>query len=146
MAHIWNEIPVLVTFESNWEKAKALLEQVINNHAPRIEKDDKVYDRKSAHRFVITYDNVAPTVYSRVASSGVLLTMRYLIAPRQRRNSEQKIWEAVLHAFQPHVDIDFAYETVREFRHWREGRPAVARQEQELSSAPIDDHREIERD
>ncbi len=137
LAHIWNEIPVLVTFESNWEKAKSLLEQVLKEHAPRIEKDGKEYSRKSDNRFVLSYDNIAPTVYTKVAGSGVLLTMRYLIAPRQRRNSEQKIWEAVLKAFAQHLDIDFAYETYREFRHWREGKPTLATQGDESAKRPV---------
>ncbi|NEP19288.1 MAG: mechanosensitive ion channel, partial [Leptolyngbya sp. SIO4C1] len=31
--YLWNEIPVLITFESDWEKAKALLLEVANEHA-----------------------------------------------------------------------------------------------------------------
>jgi small-conductance mechanosensitive channel len=138
LASIWNEIPVLITFESNWEKAKSLLQGLLKEHAPAIEKEDEAYGRKAANRFVISYDNVAPTVYSKVAGSGVLLTMRYLVAPRQRRNSEQRIWEAVLREFQNHADIDYAYETYREFRHWREGKPVTARQEKE--SAVTSEH------
>lgn len=137
LAHIWNEIPVLITFESNWEKAKAVLEQTLNEHAPQVEKGGSAYSRKSTNRFVITYDNTAPTVYTNVASSGVLLTMRYLIAPKQRRNSEQMIWEAVLRAFGQEPDIDFAYDTYRLYRHWQEGKSAPTDQEQGLRTDSI---------
>ena len=30
--YIWNEIPVLVTFESDWKKAKQLLTDIVNHH------------------------------------------------------------------------------------------------------------------
>ncbi|MCP4426583.1 MAG: mechanosensitive ion channel family protein [Chloroflexi bacterium] len=130
LPYIWNEIPVLVTFESDWEKAKAILTRIVNRHAPKVGEEAKAYGRKGGKRFVISYGNVAPTVYTEAASSGVLLTMRYLVNPRQRRNSEQTMWEAILRAFVQHDDIDLAYETQREFIHWREGKPALARQRQ----------------
>lgn len=145
LAYIWNEIPVLITFESDWEKAKRLLEQILAEKAPRIEKGDELYERKSARRFVITYDNMSPTVYTKVAASGVLLTMRYLVPPRQRRNSEQLIWEAVLLTFKEHADIDYAYETYREFRHWREGKPVVSRLDENMATSTLD-HEGIEQD
>jgi small-conductance mechanosensitive channel len=132
LPYVWNEIPVLVTFESDWEKAKSIVMRIVQQQAPQIGEEAKAYGRKSGKRFVISYGNVTPTVYTKVASSGVLLTMRYLVNPRQRRNSEQKIWETILRAFGPHADIDFAYETQREFDHWREGKPAVARQRQRM--------------
>ncbi len=138
LPYIWNEIPVLVTFESDWEKAKAILTQVVTRHAPKVKDQVKEYGRKSGKRFVISYGNVAPTVYTEVASSGVLLTLRYLVGPRQRRNSEQKIWESILRAFAGHNDLDFAYETTREFDHWREGKPAMARYRERQQTAEPD--------
>ncbi len=138
LPYIWNEIPVLVTFESDWEKAKAILTRVVNQHAPKVGEEAKAYGRKPGKRFVISYGNVTPAVYTKAASSGVLLTLRYLIAPRRRRDSEEKIWEAILRAFANHADIDFAYETTREFNHWREGKPAVmARQKQQTQAEAV---------
>jgi len=132
LPYIWNEIPVLITFESNWEVAKTILTRVVSQYAPKVGEEAKAYGRKSGKRFVISYDNVAPAVYTEVASSGVLLTLRYLVGPRQRRNSEQTIWEAILRAFAQHDNIDFAYETQREYNNWRESKPAVSRQQQRL--------------
>lgn len=132
LPYIWNEIPVMVTFESNWEKAKEIVTQVVNQFAPEVGEEVKTYGRKTGKRFVIAYGNVTPIVYTKVVGSGVLLTMRYLVNPRQRRGSEQQMWEAILRAFAQHEDIDFAYETFREYNHWREGKPAVARQRQRL--------------
>ncbi|MEJ2746970.1 MAG: mechanosensitive ion channel [Anaerolineae bacterium] len=132
LPYIWNEIPVLVTFESDWEKAKAIVTRIVNQYAPQVGEEAKAYGRSPGKRFVISYGNVAPAVYTKVEGSGVLLTMRYLVNPRQRRNSEQQMWEAILRAFAQHDDIDFAYETVREFNQWRESKPALARQRQRL--------------
>jgi small-conductance mechanosensitive channel len=127
LPYIWNEIPVMVTFESDWEKAKHILVEIINRDAPDIQEKLQEYARRADRRFVISYSNVQPTVYTRVGASGVVLTMRYLVDPRKQRNSEQIIWEAVLRAFAAHEDVDFAYETQREYIHWREHKqPAEA--------------------
>ncbi len=125
---IWNEIPVMVTFESDWEKAKAILVNIIKELAPDVSEGIRRY-QKRADRFIISYDNIAPTVYTSVADSGVVLTIRYLVDPRRKRGSEQEIWEAVLRAYKQHWDIDFAYPTQREFLHFEEGKKPPAPQD-----------------
>lgn len=138
LPYIWNEIPVLITFESDWEKAKTILTNILNEHAPSIGEEAREYIRRIGGRFVISYSNVAPTVYTKVAASGVLLTLRYMIDPRQRRNSEQAIWEAILRAFARHWDVEFAYETQREFDRYRE-RKRPPTEVDEPMSEPVDE-------
>jgi small-conductance mechanosensitive channel len=118
---IWNEIPVMVTFESDWEKAKAILNNIIHELAPDVKEGIRQYEKKP-DRLVISYGNLEPMIYTHVAASGVVLTMRYLVDPRRKRGSEHEIWEAVLRAFRLHEDIDFAYPTQREFLHFQEGK------------------------
>lgn len=123
---IWNEIPVLITFESDWRKARRLLEEIIRKYTPDVRRQVNYYAQQPDRRFVITYNNLAPTIYTEVAASGVRHTLRYLVDPRKRRRSEEVIWEAILTAFGDHWDIDFAYETTREYVHWREKKRAAA--------------------
>lgn len=120
LPYIWNEIPIMITFESDWEKAKRLIETIIRKHAPDVREGVEAYNRAVNRRFVITYKNLTPTVYTQVVDSGVLLTMRYMIKPRQRRGTEQAIYEDILRAFAQHWDIDFAYPTQREYIHYNE--------------------------
>jgi small-conductance mechanosensitive channel len=111
--YIWNEIPVLVTFESNWEKAKALLQELAAKHSEDLKEEVEKSLREAARKFPIFYSKLTPTVYTSVKESGVLLTIRYLCKPRQRRGTRQSIWEDVLREFRKHSDIDFAYPTTR---------------------------------
>jgi hypothetical protein len=62
---------------------------------------------------MIFYQKLTPTVYTSVKDSGVLLTMRFLCEPRQRRSVEQDIWRDVLEAFDREKDIELAYNTMR---------------------------------
>ena len=113
---IWHEIPVLITFESDWKKAEKVLSEVVERHgASASEKAaDKV--KKASSKYMIFYQKLTPTVYTTVKDSGVLLTMRYLCEPRRRRDSEQTIWKDVLAEFDKHDDIELAYNTMRIYR------------------------------
>ncbi len=122
--HIWNEIAVLVTFESNWEKAKELLENIVGAHAEQFSFSAKKKLLEASKQFMIFYRTLTPIVYVSVKDSGVNLTMRYLIEPRKRRSSEDLIWKDILNAFAKHKDIDFAYPTQRIYYNLKEGKSA----------------------
>ncbi len=120
---IWNEVPVLITFESNWQNAKNILLEIANRNAENISKVAERKIKKASRRFMIFYTSLTPTVYTSVKDSGVMLTIRYLIEPRARRGSEQSIWEDILRTFAGQDDIDLAYPTQRFYNNISEGKP-----------------------
>ena len=122
-AYIWNEIPVIVTFESNWRAAKQILLDVAAECADDLSEDAERTVRRAARDYFIFYSKLTPTVYTSVVGDGVQLTMRYLVAPRRVRGSEQDVWETILDRFADRDDIDFAYPTTRMFRNQEEGKP-----------------------
>ncbi len=133
--HIWDEIPVLVTFESDWKLAKKILAEIVTRHAEPWAGDAQRQIRKTAREHLLYLPHLTPIVYTSVHDSGVLLTMRYLTPARQRRSNQEKLWEAVLDAFALHDDIDFAYPTQRAYFNAIEGKPG-ARTEIPDRSAP----------
>lgn len=124
--YIWNELEVIVTFESDWRKAKAALEKILSEQSTKI--DDEVRRRidEAAHVLHIKFPKLTPVVWTTVVDSGIRLTMRYLCKPRARRSSAAVIWEKVLDAFAELPSVDFAYPTTRYFDHTSEGKPAAA--------------------
>jgi small-conductance mechanosensitive channel len=125
MQYVWNEIGVLVTFESDWKKAKELLTEIVEKHARDVVEEAEQQMLKASRQYMIFYSTLTPTVYTAVKDSGVMLTMRYLCHPRRRRGTAQSIWEDVLEAFHGHEDIDFAYPTVRYYYNAAEGKPGT---------------------
>jgi len=111
--YIWNEIKVLVTFESNWKKAKKILKTIANDHSEYVTTEAAREYEKATQLFMIQKPNFKPEVYTKVEDSGVNLTIRYLCNPRKRRFTAQIIWEEVLNEFDKHNDIGFAYPTIR---------------------------------
>ena len=120
--YIWNEIPVLVTFESDWKMAKEILLNAVNKHAVHLSKDAELQIKEAAKKFLIFYKKLTPIVYTSVKDSGVMLTMRYLCHVRRRRATEELIWEEVLEQFAEHDNIDFAYPTQRFYSNLTEGK------------------------
>jgi small-conductance mechanosensitive channel len=123
--YIWNEVPVVVTFESDWRKAKQLLTKIAVKHAEHLTAQAEQDLLAASRQYLINYRKLTPIVYTKVVDHGVQLTIRYLIEPRKRRGTEHAIWEEVLTEFAQCPDIDLAYHTVRGFRHVDEGKPAM---------------------
>ena len=121
-AYIWNEVSVLVTFESNWRKAKEILGKIVIARAEHRSEGAEEQIRETSKRFLIFNDTLEPSVYTSVRESGVLITIRYLCAPRKRRITEHEIWEDVLTEFAKCNDIDFAYPTTRFYKNSTEGK------------------------
>jgi len=120
--YIWNEIPITVTFESDWERAKTLLQSITSDVATDAAAEAEKWISRAGRYFFMKRDAVSPTVYSRIVGDGIELTLRYMCEPQRRRSTTQEICERVLRAFAAEDGIDFAYKTTRIFRQSEEGK------------------------
>lgn len=111
--YIWNELDVLVTFESDWEKAKKILVEVALKHSAHLTTDAEERVRTAARKFMIYYNNLTPIVYTSVGTDGIILSVRYLCEPKMRRDSQELMWEDILHEFRADSNIQLAYSTIR---------------------------------
>jgi len=94
--YIWHEIPILITFESNWKKAKGILQDIVDDDRFVVAEEVERQVRRAASRYLIYSGKVTPIVYTTVRDSGVLLTVRYMTKPKTRRGTEQQLWEQIL--------------------------------------------------
>lgn len=120
---IWDEIPVTVTFESDWRRAKELLGAIADRHSVVRSEDAAREVRRAASKYMIRYGHLTPIVWTSVVDHGVTLTLRYLTDPRRRRSAQNAIWEEILGDFGAAPDIDFAYPTQRFYNNLSEGKP-----------------------
>ncbi len=118
--YIWNEIHILVTFESNWKKTREILEEIAKEKIESSSKQAEQQLNLAAERYMIHFSKLTPAVYMSTRDNGVLFSIRYIINPRQRRGSEQSIWEAILEEFGKHPDIELAYPTTRFYTYTQE--------------------------
>ena len=113
--YIWDEIPVLITFESDRHRARNIIERAVREHAPDVEAAAGARIRETARSYHIKIGALTPIVYLSVRDSGVLLTSRYLVSARQQRDVAQSIWTTILDGIDADPFVELAYPTVRTF-------------------------------
>ncbi len=106
--YLWNELPVLVTFDSDWKLAKRILVDIIERH-DHISSDAREQAKNTARRLMIRYRTLSPTVYTSVEASGIELTIRYICKVRERRTTTHELWEQILTAYEQEPTIHLAY-------------------------------------
>ncbi len=112
--YIWDEIGVMVTFESDWRRTEEILAAALSDHAPNT-TDGTIAKaiRQAAQQYLIRYTHLSPNTYVDVKDSGVMIRGRYLVPARQRRYVTDKLWRAILEAFDAEPTVDLAYPTTR---------------------------------
>jgi len=110
---IWNEIKLLVTFESDWKRAEEIMMQHGTEQAEGMEKVVKGKIIDMTKRYVIRYEKLTPIVYVDIKDSGVELTLRYLTEAKKRRTTQDALCRTILDDFEKEERVDFAYPTYR---------------------------------
>jgi len=110
---IWNEIRILVTFESDRRRA----EEIILSHARAVTVGMEDVAKKKIHamtaKYMIHYEKFTPIVYTNIKESGIELTLRYLTEARMRRATQDELCRAILDDFAKEEKVNFAYTTYR---------------------------------
>jgi len=110
---IWNEIKILVTFESDWKRAEEIMLNHGQTQADGMEDVVKNKIRKMTSRYMIRYEKLTPIVYIDIKDSGVQLTLRYLTESRKRRTTSDLLCRAILDDFEREGKVNYAYPTYR---------------------------------
>ena len=110
---LWHEIPVVITFESDWRRAKMLLLEMVTEASGETSQRAADFVRKHPSRMLIAPGKVTAIVYTSVLGHGICLSMRFLTDPRQRRRFDQTLWEGALDIMSNEPNIQLAYPTQR---------------------------------
>ena len=110
---IWNEIPILVTFESDWRRAQDIIMMVAKKQAEGNTEDVHRKIEIMKNRYMIYYGKLTPIVYVAIRESGIQLTLRYLTEAKKRRSTQDELSRAILEEFLKDPAVNFAYPTYR---------------------------------
>lgn len=120
---VWQEVRFVVTFESDWERAEAVLREAAEAHhaevAAEVERGYTAMERRYAFRL----GKLTPIVYLSVAEHGVDLTMRFLTHARRRRGSVDAVTRRVLRGLAREPGVRLAYPAYRIYRAGEGGAP-----------------------
>jgi len=114
--HVWHEMSVVVTFESDWQRAEEIMRQLLAEYAQSDGKHAAADVRRASKSYFIRYRDLGATVYIKVVDHGVKLTGRMLVHPRERRGVDDRFWRGILIAFEDEPSVELAYPTTRIYR------------------------------
>ncbi len=110
---LWNEISVIITFESDWKKAEQILEDIAAEDYEMNRERFLSMMKKVQRDFMVTYTFLSPKVYVTIVESGVKLTLRHMVEVRKRRTATDLIFREILTEFNQNNSIQLAYPTTR---------------------------------
>jgi small-conductance mechanosensitive channel len=116
---IWDELHILVTYESQWKKACDIILKVAQDASLDVVERARMNQDKVARRFNVSLGNLESYAYVTIADSGVDLVLRYLSEIKRRRVMRDHICREVLEAFENEPDIQLAYPTQRQLTETR---------------------------
>jgi len=105
---IWDEIRFTVTYESDWKKAREILEEVATRASQTFVEAAKNSQAQLERQYHISLGTLTPYVYVSIASNGVDLVLRYLTGIRKRRSTQDQICQEILQAFAAEPGIEFS--------------------------------------
>ncbi len=113
---VWQETQILVTFESDWKRAREIMQEVAMEMYEEIVPELRAGFENLEREYAFRLGSTAPIVYTQIADSGVMLTLRNLTLVRRRRSTTDRISTTILDRFAQEPTIDFAYPTYRVYR------------------------------
>ncbi len=114
--HIWHEIKITVTFESDWRRARTIIQQVAERKSFDLGEEVRKRIMRMSKKYLIHYDKLNPIVWTNIVDFGVELTLRYLTDARTRRSTQDEICQGILDRFDKEPTVDLAYPTYRLFK------------------------------
>jgi len=111
-SYIWDEIQLPITYSSNVQEANKILIEVGKQYTREFLEGAQAQMQRMKRYFLVPEVELEPTVYLKVTSNWVELTLRYLVEPKKRRAASNFIYAEVFKRVQQRKDINIASETM----------------------------------
>lgn len=108
---IWDEIRLMLTYDSNWKKAKEIAIKITHEIANPFEISAKNELSKMGGKYFIHPSDVEEKIYTTITDNWIDMRLRYVVDPRQRRFIKNSLNESMLEAFTKEKDIKIASAT-----------------------------------
>lgn len=99
--YVWDELEIRVDINTNIDKAKKLLLDIVEEEETikEIPKKMKRELNKNSADYRVYYNNLTPIIYTKIVEDTIYLNVRFLVHPKKQRNVESDIYEKILRTF-----------------------------------------------
>lgn len=111
-AYIWDEVQIPITYDSNIRAMSEILTEVGGEYTKDFLQGAEAQLEQMRRYFLVPSFDLKPTVYLQVTSNWVQLTMRYVVAPKDRRAASSFIYTKVFERIQGRKDISIGSSTM----------------------------------
>jgi small-conductance mechanosensitive channel len=108
---IWDEINLMLTYDSNWKKAQKIAIDITNEVTKEFEISAKKELQDMGEKYLITPADVEGNIYIQITDNWIDMRLRYVVDPRRRRTNKHLLNEKILDAFLKEKDIKIASAT-----------------------------------
>jgi small-conductance mechanosensitive channel len=111
-AYIWDELVIPVTYASDLAEASRILIEAGKKFTEpfiQIAEQDVTRMRES---YLVPNVTFQPTIFTKVTSNYVELTMRYIVDPRLRRGTNSQLYSHIFEQVQAHPAISIGSDTM----------------------------------
>lgn len=111
--YLWHEFEVPITYQSDWSRAKSLLQEIASSHTEVTRKEQlkTIAALSKQEDYLIRFKHLTPIVYLTKSEYALVLTVRYCCEPKHRRSTESALWQLILEEFDKNDNIELAYPT-----------------------------------
>lgn len=110
------EVHITITFESNSVKAKAILEEVLQEETVSYTDAERIQYMRRTRSMYVQRQISGPIVYMEIAADGVNFILRFSTPIGERRSVVTKLSASILARFNEENDISLAYKTIRYYK------------------------------
>lgn len=108
---IWDEITIMLTYDSNYKKARDMIKRIAHEVSGSFEETAKNELVTMGEKYLIDPADVEETVYTKITDNWIDLHLRYVVDPRKRRLVRHAMSEKILEEFMREKDIKIASAT-----------------------------------
>ncbi len=109
---IWDEIYLMLTYDSNWKKAMEIATKIVHETVVPFEATAKNELVKMGGKYFIEQSDVEEKAYLKITDNWIDLRFRYVVDPRQRRFIKHTMHQRILEAFENEKDVKLASVTI----------------------------------
>ncbi len=109
---IWDEIKLPITYGSDMDAATRILTEVGAAYTQQFLKTAQKELEAMKRQFLVPQVEFQPTVFVRVTSNWLELTMRYVVEAKKRRMASSYLYTEVFKRVQKNKQIQIAWETM----------------------------------
>ncbi len=107
------ELRFTLTYESNWEAVKPLLETIIREETAAYVEQERLQHAQRTWRYFVPHEPSAGKVFVEPVTDGVEMTLRFSVPVGDRREVGSRITQRMLAEFRKRDDVTFAYRVSR---------------------------------